>query len=94
MVFPQTQRCNDNKSGIFCHWTDSGLKAMKEASTPISDALASYEIWVREGKAKSSKPFSNNGATTKVIPKELEHFIRGLIKQIWLYVGRGLERTF
>ena len=55
---------------------------MKEASTPLSDALASYEIWVREGKAKASKQFRNNGATTKVIPKELENFMRGLIKQM------------
>ena len=92
MVFPQTQRCNDNKSGIFCHWTDSGLKAMKEASTPISDALlSSYDIWVREGKAKASEQSRNNGAMTKVIAKELEHFIRGLIKQMAL-CGQGMGK--
>ena len=64
---------------------------MKEVSTPLSDALASYDIWVREGKAKLSEQFRNNGATSKVIPKELEHFMRGLIKQMAL-CGQGIGK--
>ena len=91
-TFIKMKKRQGNKKAIQRHWKESGLESMKIRDEPLAIGMEAYEAWRVSEKEKKSITNKKNGSKEKMIPEEVEAFMKDLVSLLCI-CGQGIGRT-